>query len=235
MKAVGERGIVFTSHELGCPTNVVLLQGKEHAFLCDTYLGPLPMESVKKYITSPLVVFNSHSHWDHVWGNCAFPSSVLLSHSLCRQKLEEEGESELEEYKEYAMGEVKIVLPTLTFDLRMPFPEDDVEFFYTPGHTKDSASCLCQDVLFAGDNVEEPIPYLFYEDLDAYLHTLEEYADMECIVIPGHGSVSDNTLVRENLEYVEAFKENDTEKYENQETYYIHQMNVKIQENLRKR
>jgi cyclase len=237
VQRVGKRGIVFTFFELdNYPTNVFVSEGLNHMFVCDTFLGPVSMEEIKTYIRYhfeeiPYIIFNSHSHWDHIWGNCAF-ESLIISHDLCRKTIAREGKLELEQYEEYAQGNVKIVLPTVTFKKSILFPDDDIKFFYTPGHTRDSASCLdyTDNILFVGDNVEAPIPYLFYDDLREYTHTLQEYLDLRAnVIVPGHGTIPDESLIRENLDYVEAFIQNDTEKYEKGKYQCIHQTNLKIQ------
>ncbi len=243
VQEIGKRGFLFTFFELdNCPTNVFVINGKDHLFICDTFLGPDSMEEMKSHVRSfseekPFVVFNSHSHWDHIWGNCAFPSSVIISHTLCRETIMKEAESELQQYEEYKMGNVKIVLPTLTFTQSVFFPDEDVTFFHTPGHTKDSASCLdhVDNTLFVGDNIEEPIPYLFSDALGLYVHTLKEYLRIDATtVIPGHGTIPDESIITENVDYVEAFMRNDTEKYEKGKYQFLHQMNLKIQRENKK-
>lgn len=226
---IGKRGTLFTFYELdNYPTNVFVISGNCYTILCDTFLGPASMEKIKQLTNKEFIVFNSHFHWDHIWGNCAFFSSLIVSHNACRELIAQEGESELQQYAEYAQGDVTIVYPNVTFTECILFPDEDVQFFYTPGHTKDSASCLdlTDNTLFVGDNVEAPIPYLFYEDLTAYIRTLQTYLDINPeTIIPGHGLPCDTSLIRENLAYVEAFKANDTEQYETGIYQHIHHIN----------
>jgi glyoxylase-like metal-dependent hydrolase (beta-lactamase superfamily II) len=237
VQKIGTRGLVFTFFELdNCPTNVFVVHGRTHTFVCDTFLGPHPMEKIINYVAhenNQFIIFNSHSHWDHIWGNCAF-ESLIISHRACREIIIQEGESELEQYRKYTQGDVKIVLPTVTFTESISFPDEGIHLFYTPGHTRDSASCLdCVDnTLFVGDNVEAPIPYLDYDDLTVYTYTLQTYLTMNPdTIIPGHGNIADKSLVQENLEYVDAFMQNNTEKYEEEFYQPIHQINVKTQKN----
>jgi cyclase len=242
VKEIGKRGLLFTFYELdNYPTNVFVINGKTHVFICDTFLGPEPMEEIKNYlryhhVENPYIIFNSHSHWDHIWGNCAFESSLIVSHVLCRDIIMKEAESELERYQEYNQGNVRIILPNVTFKERISFPEEGIELFYSPGHTVDSASLLdrIDNTLFVGDNIEAPIPYLFYKNLTEYTHTLQTYITMEAdTIIPGHGTIPDESLLKENLEYVEAFIRADTEKYEKGKYQHLHRMNVRIQEEMK--
>ncbi|MBU7036284.1 MAG: hypothetical protein HXS49_13925 [Theionarchaea archaeon] len=117
------------------------------------------------------------------------------------------------------------------------FPQESVEFFYSPGHTRDSASCFdhVDHTLFVGDNLESPIPYLFYSGLDTYVHTLEMYQHSRASqFVPGHGEPCDYTLLQENQEYIRAFMEKAAGKYEEGPYAPIHKMNVEVQEEMKK-
>ncbi|MCY6372306.1 MBL fold metallo-hydrolase [Clostridium ganghwense] len=215
IKRVGSRGYMFTFFELvdtefDCSTNVYLIDGKDYLFLCDTYLGPKSMLEIKKFINKhldekPIIVFNSHSDWDHIWGNCFFKNSIIISHEICREDIEKNALYELNKYKEHCQGEVKIYIPNLTFKERLDFIDEDIEFFYSPGHTNNSASCFDRkdNVLFVGDNIENPQPYLTCNNFDIYEKTLNKYIEIQAdYIIPGHGDVANYDLVRKNLKYI---------------------------------
>ncbi len=171
------------------------------------------MAHVKEFLENnrdthlPIVIFNSHHHYDHVWGNCAFAGSPILAHVKCKQILEEEGVAHLSEFRAHRQGNVELVIPSLTFSDRRIFKNDGVEFFYTPGHTVDSASCIDRGdgVLFVADNVESPIPYLYNPDLKAYIGTLEHYIELEPeVIIPSHDPPFRGTaLVTSNIDYLQ--------------------------------
>lgn len=235
---IGSRGVLFTFYELdGYPTNVYVIRGDHHTFVCDTFLGPECMEEITHHLRyhygeTPYIIFNSHYHWDHVWGNCAFESAPILAHRLCRELMKEKGRRELDEHEEYEAGDVELILPSVTFTEQIEFRDEQVEFFYSPGHTEDSASCLDRKdkILFVGDNVEVPIPYLFSKDLRAYEETLENYLATEYDrMILGHGSSPGRSVIQENLEYIRAFLQDDTSKYEKDPYGAIHRMNVELQ------
>lgn len=219
---VGNRGIVFTFDDLStpdydCPTNVYAIVGDKNFYICDTFTGPGYMKDVKKHLIDnygekSFIVFNSHYHWDHHWGNCAFLNSKIIAHELCLQKIQETGEEDLEKNKKYMKGKVVITPPNLLFKNNLNFEEDRIKLFHSPGHTEDSSSCFDgQDkILFAADNIEEPIPYLnsTIEGLKIYIDTLKKYLELNAsIVIPGHGRISTNQLIKDNLEYIENFPE----------------------------
>jgi len=219
---VGKRGIVFTFDDLStpeydCPTNVYVINADKSFYICDTFLGPASMKGVKSYLKEsfsekPFIIFNSHSHWDHHWGNCAFPNSKIIAHELCLEKIQQNAEEELERNKNFLRGKVVIIPPNLLFKNNLNFEEDGVKLFHTPGHTEDSSSCydVQDNILFAADNIEEPIPYLnsTLEGIQTYINSIKKYLELKVnVVIPGHGKISDNSLIEKNLEYLENFPE----------------------------
>ncbi|UCE08947.1 MAG: MBL fold metallo-hydrolase [Candidatus Thorarchaeota archaeon] len=209
---VGNRGAVF---EFDDPylTNVYVINSIDHIFICDTFCGPKSMDHIKTYVreieasTKPIVVFNSHHHYDHIWGNCAFEDEIILATTQCKNEILNSGAEALERYNSHMKGEVRILLPTDSFETSRFFSRDGVEFFHSPGHSADSASCFDKEdrILFVGDNVESPIPFLFSSDLTSYATTLKSYLDMDwgCYV-PSHDPPSRaRVLIEENLDYVE--------------------------------
>jgi len=217
---VGKRGVVFSFDDFStdtyfCPTNVYVINGNKHIFICDTFLGPESMSGVKKYIQQnfgdkPIIIFNSHYDYDHHWGNCAFESEMILSHKLCKETIAKQGESDLEKFKKWLRGEVKIVLPTVVFDQDYNFQDEGVLFFHSPGHTVDSSSCYdgWDKILFVGDNIEEPIPYIRSNmvGVHKYITSLENYLkfDFDTLIV-GHGSIASKELLQQNLDYLKAF------------------------------
>ncbi|MHA1187765.1 MAG: MBL fold metallo-hydrolase [Candidatus Heimdallarchaeota archaeon] len=105
IQKLSERGIVFvfddfTTPEYYCPTNIYAINGEKYIFLCDTYLGPEIMQKVvahleKEFGKKPFVIFNSHKHWDHYWGNCYFNDTVIISHKLTVDLIKRDYEEEL--------------------------------------------------------------------------------------------------------------------------------------------
>jgi len=212
---VSARCILF-SFDSPFRTNSFFLNGDKHVFLCDTFLGMEPMEQMKEYLAAsqlsskPVVVFNSHGDFDHYWGNGSFKSSMILSHELCRLRIEKESEAALVTHRDDRQGRVEIVPPNTVFSERILFAEDGVEFYHTPGHTLDSASCFDHrdKVLFVGDNVEFPFPQINELNSRQYVATLEEYLRRNPVaIVSGHDDVMLNdSLLRKNLDYVKNFQ-----------------------------
>ena len=234
IQKVGNRGFLFTFLEMDdYPTNVYLIQGKNRFFVCDTFLGPSFMQEIidftkKEIAIKPFVVFNSHFHWDHIWGNCLFEDSLIVSHNLTREKIIKLGKKEVSKHAKYWDKKATIKLPDCTFQEKILFPEDSVEFFYSPGHTLDSSSCLDADdgILVVGDNLEDPIPYLESTYLEEYDNTLRQYKLVHWeAIITGHGPVAGQNLLNKNHRYIQDLLSKDTEKYNEDPYRTIHLQN----------
>ncbi|MHA1365628.1 MAG: MBL fold metallo-hydrolase [Candidatus Heimdallarchaeota archaeon] len=150
IQKIGDSGVVFSLiDELSypdyyCPANVYALNGDEHIFLSDGY-----------------VLFNSHWHWDHLRGNNFFDDTTIISHQLTKKLIIKNNKDKSLAIEKYQQR--KIVLPNLTFTNEFSdYEKENVLFFHSPGHTEDSSSCYDSKnkVLFAGDNVEYPFPYV---------------------------------------------------------------------------
>ncbi|WFR57835.1 MBL fold metallo-hydrolase [Anaerocolumna sp. AGMB13025] len=203
VKKINSRNIIFTYHiPDGWDLNLHLIMGDKYNYVIDTGLGSLSIAPVIEYLKDsekPFLVINTHHHWDHIWGNHMFPDSLILSHTLCRDRIEEKWEDMLLKSK-YLFGETKKQLPNLTFDNELYFAEDKIRLFYTPGHTKDSISVLdeADKVLNLGDNIgdsmEELIPSIECEK-EEYMQTLANYKKLDFdYCISGHNVVLDKMV-----------------------------------------
>jgi cyclase len=198
-------------------TNVYIIFADEFVFVLDTFLGDDPMQIIRNIISNagcsemPLVIFNSHADYDHYWGNGAFKKSIVTGHERCRARIISESAESLLKYAEHKRGHVEIVPPNLVFQKSLKFIDEEISFFYTPGHTIDSSSCFDErdGVLFVGDNVESPIPYLNHPNFEQYKRTLEAYLELDWkTIITGHDpSMEDANLIRQNIGYLRRFKD----------------------------
>lgn len=215
---IGSRGLMFDFEEgettLG-QTIVYLIKGEKYLFLCDTQTGPKPMNLVKEYINDELknkklIIFNSHFHWDHIWGNDCFDDSIIISHSKARENMVYHAEKELKENSKFVDGNIIIRYPDITFDKKLAFEEEGVEFIFAPGHTSGHAICYDkkEKIVFVGDLVEEPIPMLLDRDLDAFKNSLEYILTMDAQkYITTHSYLASEEMVNLNLQYLKAVLE----------------------------
>ncbi|TFH30049.1 MAG: MBL fold metallo-hydrolase, partial [Promethearchaeota archaeon] len=229
--------------KMGDTTISYLIDSANYVFLIDTFLGPISMGYIKDYLIEKnltkkkMIIFITHGHWDHYWGNAVFPEALIIGQELCRTKIMADGQQNLEKYIDFAEGTIQIVPPQITFLSKLSFPEENLEFTHTPGHTKCCASCydVLDDILIVGDNIEDPIPYLMEGDLTPYITTLENYIEQNPkVIIPGHGKEQENLdLVIRNLEYVRNVSQNTVDFTEFTKTHILlHAENMKFLANV---
>ncbi|SHJ20659.1 MBL fold metallo-hydrolase [Desulfosporosinus lacus] len=211
IQEIGTRGVIFTYED---DISVYLIKGDHHYVLCDTHLGPLSMNIIKEYllnriVSKELLVFNSHSDWDHIWGNCAFESAKVIGHEKAKTRMQEIGEYELNRLRKFHNGEIQLKYPNLTFSEKLILEDEDIEFIYAPGHTIDSSLCFDRrdSVLFVGDLVEFPIPYLDYYDLDEFIKTLEYIKHFPAKTkLAAHSGIVSEEVIERNLSYIQAIQ-----------------------------
>lgn len=237
IEKVGQRGTLFSFYEekMNDTTICYMINTPNYLFLFDTFVGPEAMQHVKNHLhtegldNKPMFIILTHSHWDHVWGNSAFPNATIIASHHCTREMKDKGEKNLQKFGQFQAGPVELVYPTLTFESNLSFPEEEIELYYTPGHSICSITGWDnQDkTLIVGDNVEFPFPYLFHDQLPSYISTLETYlAKNPKIIVPGHGKIQTNMdLLYSNIKYVQEVKDravdlsNGLEKYKLMNVY----------------
>lgn len=214
IKEIRNRGILFTyDNPSGCDLNIYLIKGERYNYIIDTGLGSLCVEPIKEYLGSnskQLIVINTHYHWDHVWGNGSFEDCLIISHKLCRDRIQSEWEDMLNKNNYRCSGEVKKILPNLVFEDELYFVDDKVKLFYTPGHTIDSISILDEEekVLILADNIgetmEDILPTLYCEK-ELYINSLKKYEKLDFdVCISGHNKVLKKDVIGQILNIIES-------------------------------
>lgn len=204
MKITG-RNIMFTE-KMGelYNLNIGLILGKRHNFIIDTGLGSGSVAPVIEYIGNdkkPVIVVNTHCHWDHIWGNWVFENSIIIAHRKCRELEDKFWEDVFAEFGKYSDAEVRKCLPNLVFEDELYFPDDGVGIFFTPGHSEDCISVYdeSEKVLYAGDNIGDTkeiiVPYIDtdYETFKKVIGIYKKY-DFD-ICISGHNNPQGKNVV----------------------------------------
>ncbi len=192
--------------------SLYLISGSRFYLLCDTHLGSVSMEQVLQLLSADplfrqLVLFNSHSDWDHIWGNGAFDDPVIIGHEQCRVRMQERGIFDLDQNAHLQRGKVILTPPNLTFSERLTFDDEMIAIWHAPGHTEDSSVCydLQDQVLYLGDLVEDPIPYLDAADLDQYIATLISLLTHPArILVSAHSGLVNRDLIQQNITYIKG-------------------------------
>lgn len=203
IQPISTRNVQFTQYLDGWNLNLHVIFGNTHTFIIDTGLGTdsaAPLLSHIKGIDKPVIVINTHHHWDHVFGNAAFAGCTIVSHALCLQLMQKKYDAMLTQYGQYACGDTTMMLPSLVFEGSVCFPEDGVRLLHMPGHTIDT---LCvwdeQDgVLNASDNIgdsmEDILPSL-ETDVETYRASIQACKALGArYCLSGHNTVQSNDV-----------------------------------------
>jgi glyoxylase-like metal-dependent hydrolase (beta-lactamase superfamily II) len=175
-----------------------LIVGRKRALLFDSGLGMGHLHEVVRRLTSlPIVVLNSHTHFDHVGGNFEFDTVYAVDSPFTRQNAEGHPNSYL--LKNAGPGEACPPLPRgfefskytiKPFSISHTIHDGDIidlggrqlEVLLTPGHTPDALCLLDRDEkqLFTGDTFYPDELWLWWPetDLDAYQKSIERIAAM---------------------------------------------------------
>ena len=175
--------------------NLGLILGAKRNYIIDTGVGSGSVTPILEYIgndSKPIIVVNTHFHWDHLWGNWLFENSPIVAHATCYEMADKNWDNDLRKNSEYIDGEVRKCLPNMLFERCLYMPEDGISIFHTPGHSSDCISVYDEidKVLYAGDNIgdtkDEIVPCID-TDLETFKRLIEIYRryDFGCC-ISGH-------------------------------------------------
>lgn len=201
--------------------NVGLVVGTERALVIDTGAGPEQagriLDAVRQVTGLPLSVVNTHSHFDHVFGNAYFAAHGVedfWATDRCADAVRESGEEQRVEVArtEPAMaensGEHTGMHPANRLVSGSPVDLDlggiSVTLFHLgPGHTDNDLLVGAGNVLFTGDLVEEGADPGFEDSFPPeWIRTLGKIGaldDLYDLFVPGHGAPVDVEFVLTQL------------------------------------
>ncbi|MGW4796252.1 MBL fold metallo-hydrolase [Nonomuraea sp. NPDC004297] len=208
---VGDR--VYVRRHRSYSVNAGLIVGDGHCLVLDTRGSHREAADLIKAVRSvtafPWTVVNSHSHFDHYFGNALFGGAEIWGHARCAEEIEAYGEThrsglvEQRPERREELEEVAIVPPDHTFTVAASLDIGGRIVHlrhFGLGHSSNDVVTHVPDagVVFAGDLVEEGAPPAFSDsyplDWPATLRAM--LAEMpEPVVVPGHGAVVDRAYV----------------------------------------
>ena len=204
--------------------NIGICVKDNSALLIDSGYLPEKSRALKEILAEKVgskieLLFNTHYHSDHTFGNQAFECPIIASED-CRKIMQDnistywtpdEIKQAMEEDPELQEGwkDLKITFPTVTFKEKLPYDFKGIRVIFQKlgGHTKGSSVAHFPEynLLFSGDMVFagcyptqlsiDPSPLELIEALGKI-----ENMDVERIV-PGHGNICGRSTVRKLIGY----------------------------------
>ena len=195
----------------GFPTVAAVVLTPTRAFVVDTLMRTQDMSPVLELLAERaggrrLVIVNTHHHWDHVYGNAAFPGVDIVAQRACPRLILAQGTTADESVPRQPPEGVP--LPTVTFGDRLTYSDglETVHLLHTPGHSEDSLVVFLAGarLLFAGDTLEWPLPNFCQRDgKDIWIHTLRQLKQLPVdLIVPSHGPAMGKALIDANERYI---------------------------------
>lgn len=213
---IGTDNYVLTTE--GSKLNTGLILGTERAMVIDTGGGPRQgreiLNAVRERTRLPLVVVNTHAHYDHFFGNAVFVedgASEFWAHENCAEEISENGGAQrqavAELEPEMAAGEgahVELVVPNAVVrdqPVLVDLGGQTATLFYLGrGHTDGDLLVGTTTTLYVGDLVEQGAHPSFEdsypEEWAAVLRHLSALRRRYEFLIPGHGEPCSDRFVK---------------------------------------
>lgn len=203
--------------------NSGLIVGSTRALVIDTGAGPRQgreiLAAVRQVTDLPLVVLNTHAHYDHFMGNAVFERAGVAEFWSHR-----DAAVAIERFGDYQRSFVGVLEPEMGegrgLDTRIVVPERHLPgtgrrpalsridlgdrqvlvFSLGRAHTDNDVFAAVDDVVFAGDVVEQGADPAFEDSYPQdWAAALEQLAGLErySTVVPGHGLPVDHAAVRD--------------------------------------
>lgn len=215
-REVGRDNFVLTTE--GSLLNTGLIIGSRRAMVVDTGCGPRQgsqiLDAVRKKTQLPIVVVNTHAHYDHFFGNAVFAAAGAVefwAHQNCAAAIEQHGEVQRQsvaalepEMFDGAGLNTELVIPNaLVRDQPVLVDLGDLTatlFYLGRGHTDGDLLVGTSTTLYAGDLVEQGSHPSFEDSYpqewaDALRHISALRHRYE-FLIPGHGQPCTDLFVK---------------------------------------
>ena len=176
-----------------------LIIGENKALLFDTGIGLIPIRPIIKKITNlPIIVLNSHTHFDHVGGNWEFSDVRAIETSYTKANMNGfENKRIGQDFTDDSFCKD----PPKNIDLNNIYTKEwkassyiknkdiidlgnrKIEILHVPGHTPDALALLDKDqrLLFTGDTYYDAELWLYVPEtnLDNYQNSIDRLVQIE--------------------------------------------------------
>jgi cyclase len=211
VEQLGDQVWAHSINAEGFPTVSVVAFTPARTFVVDTLMRPQDMHPVLDLLldrggSRHTVVVNTHHHWDHVYGNAAFPGDDIVAQRACPRLIQAQG-SKADESVPLQPHE-GVPLPNITFGDRLTFTDEEetVHLIHTPGHSEDSIVVFLAKarILMGGDTVEWPLPNFAQRDgIQAWVRSLRQLKQLPVdLIVPSHGPAMGKAIIDANERYI---------------------------------
>lgn len=205
-------------------TNAGIIVGDEGVLIIDSLRVPSfardLISDVKRLTSKPIrYVVDTHSHWDHAWGNEEFPDATIVGHTNCRAEMLDldlvswwrKRAGSIDAPWASEVGAVRVTPPNLTFDttLRLHLGAREIALHYFGrAHTGgDIFIHLPADrLLFTGDVAQDGgIPFMTDGYVAEWVTTDTRALDLQIDrFVSGHGPIGTQPALVEARDFIAA-------------------------------
>jgi len=217
-----DNGIYARLHE-GL-TNSGIIVGDTSVLVIDSLRMPSfarsLIEDVRKVTDKPVkYVIDTHSHWDHSWGNQEFPEAAIIGHENCYTEMVDVEWNDEWKTKILSSGDpwsdeanvVTITPPDVTFqdNMKLHFGGRELVLrYFGKAHTSgDTFIHLPKErIVFTGDVAQDGgVPYLGDSYPDEWPDTDDRMVELPVDrFVSGHGPVGDMTALKTARDFIHS-------------------------------
>ncbi len=150
-------------------------------------------------------LINTHSHFDHTYGNYLFEDAMIIGHRRCREDVIADAPELPQRIRQMFVGvewgEYQESAPSVVFEDAMTLHAGGLELqliYVSPAHTNTDVVVWIPErgVLIAGDIVfNQGTPFALMGSVSGWIDTLDRLRELPIeTVIPGHGPVADASV-----------------------------------------
>ncbi len=205
-------------------TNAGIIVGEEGVLLIDSLRVPSfardLIADVRRLTDKPIrYVVNTHSHWDHSWGNQEFPGVTIIGHVNCRAEMRSEEMTVRWRAKVLDAGDAwsaeaqsaRIIPPNLTFPetLHLDFAARPIDLHWL-GRAHTSGDIFIhlpeERLIFTGDVAQDGgVPYMLDGYMKDWVETDARLLEIDAErFVSGHGPVGERPALRAAHEFIRA-------------------------------
>jgi glyoxylase-like metal-dependent hydrolase (beta-lactamase superfamily II) len=178
-------------------TNCYIVEIDSKQVIIDPGIGAV--DWVKKNVTKPIAILNTHGHFDHVWSNKELKETLNIPIYVPKE------DAFMLENDPFAQGTPPSKPDVLIEgDTEVDLDGFRFKFLHFPGHTPGCSAILIENTLFSGDFIFKDsigrvdFPYSNPEDMKKSIHKFLAYTE-NWEIYPGHGNKTSSQAERKNL------------------------------------